>query len=298
MASRFTLTQLEYLIAVADEGSITAAAAKAHATAGAVSMSLKELEQRLGIQLFIRRRSKAATLTPAGHNAVADARRVLSAADELQYSAGSSQKDISGTLRVGCYTTLAPFLIPPLLDEFATAHPDLTVQILEGPADLVPNAIADGRCEAGFLYEDDLPKGFQSRVVRENKPYVILASNHPLADRVAVRLADLADEPLIMFDVPSARSAARFVESAGLSAQIRHFSSNIELVRSLVARGIGYSILIQRWPIDLSYEGRPIAAVPIEDPIAAHRTVLAWSSGIRLTRRTQALIEFSEHAFH
>lgn len=297
MASKFTLTQLEYLVAVAEEGSITAAAAKTHATAGAVSMSLKELEHRLGIQLFIRRRSKAATLTPAGRNAVMDARRVLAAAEELQHSAGSGQNHVSGTLRVGCYTTLAPFLIPPLLDEFATAHPDLDVQIIEGPADLVPNAIADGRCEAGFAYQDDLPSGFESQLIRENKPYVILASDHPLARREAVELADLADEPLIMFDAPSARTAAKFVEAAGLTARIRHFSSNIELVRSLVARGIGYSILIQQWPIDVSYEGRPIASVAIADPIEAHRTVLAWNPGVRLTRRTQALIEFCEGFF-
>ena len=297
MSLRFTLHQLEYLVAVADEGSISAAATRAHATAGAVSMALKELEQRLGVQLFIRRKAKAITLTAAGNRALADARRVLAAAEELQGSASTTQNDIAGTLSVGCYSTLAPFLIPPVLDEFAGQYPALTVQMLEGSADVVLDAIGDGRCEIGFLYKQDLPPGLEYAVIRTSKPYVILAENHPLAVRREVKLADLADEPLIMFDVPSARNAAQLLESVGLTARIRHFSSNIEVVRSLVARGIGYSILVQQWPIDISYEGRPVAARPIEDPTAEREVVLAWLSDTRLTRRSRALIDFCRLTF-
>ncbi|MDT2006574.1 hypothetical protein FXW78_21520 [Rhodococcus opacus] len=161
---------------------------------------------------------------------------------------------------------LAPFLIPPVLDDFAGQYPALTVQMLEGSADVVLDAIGDGRCEIGFLYKQDLPPGLECAVIRTSKPYVILAEDHPLAVQREVKLADLADEPLIMFDVPSARNAAQLLESVGLTARIRHFSSNIEVVRSLVARGVGYSILVQQWPIDVSYEADRLQRAPSRTP--------------------------------
>ena len=99
-----------------------------------------------------------------------------------------------------------------------------------------------------------------------------------------------------MFDVPSARNAAQLLASSGLTARIRHLSSNIEVVRSLVARGIGYSILVQRWPIDLSYEGLPIVALPIADEAPARHVVLAWLREVRQTHRAAALISFCEKA--
>ncbi|PZU04268.1 MAG: LysR family transcriptional regulator [Gordonia sp. (in: high G+C Gram-positive bacteria)] len=297
MTVKYTLHQLEYLVAIADAGSISAAAAAAHASAGGVSLAIGELESRLGTALFIRRKAKAVTLTAAGTRVLADARRILAAAEELQASAGATQNDITGTLAVGCYSTLAPFVIPPMLDDFGGQHGSLDVQVLEGSADEIVGALTDGRCEIGFLYGNDLRDGLDSAVIRTTKPYVILAADHRLASHPAVRLADLADEPLIMFDVPSARNAAQMLASLGLTARIRHFSSNIEVVRGLVARGIGYSILIQRWPINVSYEGRPVVAKPIIDVTIERKMVLAWPAGLRQTRRALALIEFCRNEF-
>lgn len=298
MAAKFTLHQLEYLVAVADTGSISAAAAASHASPGGVSMAISELEQRLGTALFIRRKAKAVTLTAAGSKVVVDARRILAAADELQSTSSETQHKISGILAVGCYSTLAPFVIPPVLDDFARQHDALDVHVLEGSADEIVASLLDGTSEIGFLYGNDLRDGLDSAVIRTTKPYVILAANHRLAAHPAVRLSDLADEPLIMFDVPSARNAAHMLSAVGLNANIRHFSSNIEVVRGLVARGIGYSILVQRWPTNVSYEGRPVIAKPILDVQEQRRMVLAWPTGLRQTQRTLALVDFCRQEFH
>ncbi|MDT5054768.1 MAG: hypothetical protein QOD02_3479 [Mycobacterium sp.] len=297
MSSKFTLHQLEYLIAVADEGSISAAAAATHSSPGGVSMAVSDLEQRLGVSLFIRRRAKALTLTAEGTRILGDARRIVAAAEELQTSARSTQNEIGGTLAVGCYSTLAPFIIPPILDEFARQYPQLEVHVFEGSADHVITALVDGRCEIGVLYGNDLRGGLMSAVIRTTRPYVILAADHRLAAQPAVHLADLADEPLIMFDVPSARNAAQMLSSVGLTAHIRHLSSNIEVVRSLVARGVGYSILVQRWPTDVSYEGTPVISKPIADVTDERNVVLAWIEGIRQTRRSRALVDFCRLTF-
>lgn len=296
MSTRFTLRQLEYLSAVAEHGSIAAAALHTHASAGGVSQAISDLEQRLGVQLFIRQKAKAVTLTEAGTRVLRDARRLLGEAEALQDSAITTQNEISGALTVGCYATLSPFVIPPVLDEFAGAYPALRVDVIEGSGDEVISALVEGRCEIGFLYGDDMHGGLDSVVVRATRPYVVVGADHRLAGESEVSLADLEGEPLIMFDVPSARNAAQMLERAGITPNVRHFTSNIEVVRGLVARGVGYSILVQRWPIDLSYEGRPLVSLDIVG--APERTVvLAWVQGARQTRRSAALVAFCRKAF-
>lgn len=292
MRVRFSLKQLEHLVAVADAGSLTGAAAACGSSQAGVSLSVSDLERRLGVQLLMRQRAKGATLTAAGVRVVADARRLLEAAEGLQASASAIDHDLSGTLSIGCYTSLAPSFIPPVLDEFCGRHPTLDVRVLEGTADDLIAALRDGRCEIALLYAEDNDRALAMRPVRTSRPYLILAADHPLASQEAIALADVADEPLIMFDVPSARNAVRMLEAAGLTARIRHMSSNIEVVRGLVARGVGYSIMVQRWPADVSFEGRPIASRRIADPTPERKVVVAWPEGTRLTRRAQTLIDF------
>lgn len=297
MSVRFSFRQLEYLVAVADAGSISAAAQLCHASQGGVSQALSDLEQRLGVQLLSRRKAKKVSLTDAGSRVLGDARRLLEAADELALTAHPSQNEISGTLSLGCYSTLAPFVIPPVLDDLAGRHPALEVQVVEGAADEILTALMQGCCEIACLYSNDVRGELATVPIRTTRPYIILAADHPLAAREEIRLADIADEPLIMFDVPSARNAAQLLGSAGLTARIRHLSSNIEVVRSLVARGLGYSILVQRWPINVSYEGNPLVARPIADHAPAREVVLTWQSESRQTRRATALLEFCRSTF-
>ena len=293
MSPRFSLRQLEFFVAVADAGSVSAGAERCGASQAGVSLAIKDLERHLGVQLLVRRRAKGAALTEAGNRVLVDARRLLEGATELQDLASAQDNRVSGTLSVGCYVTLAPFLIPPVLDDFASRHPDLDVRVVEGAADEVREAVLDGRCELGFLYDNDgAGVALSSVTVRTSRPYVILAADHPLAGRKTISLAEIAQEPLIMFDVPSARNAAQMLAEAGLTPNLRHLSSNIEVVRCLVARGVGYSILVQQWPTDVSFEGRSVVSLPILEPTRERRAVLAWPEKARLTRRARALVEF------
>ena len=114
-----------------------------------VSQAISDLEQRLGVQLFIRQKAKAVTLTEAGTRVLRDARRLLGEAEALQDSAITTQNEISGALTVGCYATLSPFVIPPVLDEFAGAYPALRVDVIEGSGDEVISALVEGRWSTG-----------------------------------------------------------------------------------------------------------------------------------------------------
>jgi DNA-binding transcriptional LysR family regulator len=292
MAPRFSLRQLEYFVAIADSGSISAAAEECGASQAGVSLAIRDLERHLGVQLLVRRRAKGAALTAAGSQVLNDARRLLEGADELQAVAAATENRASGVLSVGCYMTLAPVLIPPLLDDFARQHPALEVRVTEGSAEEICDGLLEGRSELAFLYALDGREGLASVPVQTTRPYLILSADHPLANKEEIALAEIAGDPLILFDVPSVRNAARMLSDAGLAARIRHLSSNVDVVRGLVARGVGYSIMVQRWPSDLSFEGRPLISRPIADPIPERVAVLAWPENSRLTRRATALVDF------
>lgn len=292
MSPRFTLRQLEFFVAVADAGSVSGAAEACGASQAGVSLAIRDLERHLGVQLLVRRRAKGAALTEAGSKVLADARRLLEGADALQSLASATDSRVSGIISIGCYVTLAPFLIPPLLDDFASRYPSLEVRVSEGSSEEVRDALLDGRCELAFLYSNDRGTGLDAITVQTARPYLILSADNPLAAKRQIALAEVADEPLIMFDVPSARNAARMLADAGLRSNIRHLSQNIEVVRGLVARGIGYSIMVQHWPSDVSFEGRPIVSRPIADDIPERTAVLAWPERSRLTRRAGAIVDF------
>ncbi|MCC9173453.1 LysR substrate-binding domain-containing protein [Arthrobacter sp. zg-Y179] len=122
--------------------------------------------------------------------------------------------------------------------------------------------------------------------------HAILAPEHPLASQPSVSAADLAAEPLLLMDVPpSADDILGYFSSPGLSPRIGLRSQQFEFIRSLVARGAGYSLLIQRPRTSTSYEGLPVVALRVVPAPPLERAEIAWSSRRRLSRRSRAFID-------
>jgi DNA-binding transcriptional LysR family regulator len=135
----------------------------------------------------------------------------------------------------------------------------------------------------------DLPPGIECEVLYGTRPYVLLPPGHPLCAHEDVALADLADHDMVMLDFPpSEHQFTTLLAGAGVVPKVRHRSSSFEMVRSLVARGRGFGLLIQRPATDTSYEGLPIEYRPIRDELADTAVVLATPSGGQLSRRAQA----------
>src|SRR5215510_511263 len=119
---RFTLHHLEVLVAVGETGTVSAAAERLHMSPSAVSSALTELENRLDMTLLVRRRAKGATLTADGTAALAQARMILNHAVDLQLGA-SGAGPVLGHLRLGCFPSLAPTMLPALVTGFLAEHP-------------------------------------------------------------------------------------------------------------------------------------------------------------------------------
>jgi DNA-binding transcriptional LysR family regulator len=287
---RYTLRQLEYFVAAAEAGTLSGAATRCHVSQAGIALAVTDLERALGVQLLLRRKAKGVTLTPAGQRVLADARALLGQAEELQSTAEASGGQLAGRLRMGCYTVLAPFFVPSLLDTFAAEHPLLRLDVVEDAQPELQRLLLDGAIEVALLYDRGLHPDIDHRLVRRLRPYVLLSADHRLARNPQVSLADLADESLIRLDLPPMEGAE--VPTAGRGASAWYRTPNLELVRCLVGRGLGYAVLVQHPLTEVTYDGRRVTALPIADDVPDVSVVLAHPRGAQLTRRAEALGQF------
>lgn len=175
-----TVRQLEYLIAVAETGSLTSAASRCHVSQGAISLALTELERVLDLRLVVRSPRRGAALTAAGTQVLADARRVIGAMGDLGTEARGLSSTVSGVLTVGCYAPIAPFHLPAAIATFERAHPEVSVRFVEGSLPEIGEDLISGRCEIAFLYDQDLLPGIETRTLYDQPPRVLLPADHRL----------------------------------------------------------------------------------------------------------------------
>jgi DNA-binding transcriptional LysR family regulator len=292
-SSRFSLRQLEYFVTAADEGTMAGAAERHHISQSAVSLAISELERALGVQLVMRRKAKGIELTGAARQVLPEIRRLLAHAGEVQSAARSLGQTVSGDLVLGCYPTLTPFLLPEILRRFPAQHPSVTVQLFEGSVTEMLGRLLDGTCEVALMYDLGIGPDVTTTVLYRARPYVLLPADHRLAAPGPISLTELRDEPMVMLDQPPSATMFREVLAAGgVEPRIRFTTTHFESVRSLVASGAGYSLLLQRPSPESTYAGPPLVHREIAEQVRTVDVVLAHARSARLTRRVRAFADF------
>jgi DNA-binding transcriptional LysR family regulator len=289
----YTLRQLEYFVAVAEAGTVTGAAAQVHLSQSAMSTALADLERSLGVQLLLRHHARGITLTPAGERLLVAARQLLGQAEDLQVMAGDLGDDLAGHLTLGCFAILAPFVLPPVLAAIDEGLPGLYVATTEEPLDRLETGLLEGRLELAIGYDIGFGDDVERTPLFPVAPHLVLPVGHRLAKRKKVGLGQLADEPMVLLDLPHSRDYfARLFAADDVTPNIRYRTHSAELARALVARGLAYTVLNLRPDSDLSLEGRRYVTIPLDvgdQPNASLRVVLLHPAGSRPTRRAQAV---------
>ncbi|WP_181275726.1 LysR family transcriptional regulator [Brevibacterium oceani] len=290
----FSLRQLSYLITAARLGTISAAASELHVSSSAISDSITALEHQMRTQLCIRRKAQGLVLTAAGKQLAARATSLINEANELERDLTTTDGELAGPITIGCYPTLAPMILPVLLAEFGDQHPRVSLEIVETTQDLLTGKLESGEIDVAFVYETLIPGTPNHAQLFAQPAHVILSADDPLASREAVRLEDLVERDMILLDSPpSSQHTLGMFHGRGLQPRIRHRTTSYEVVRTLVGRGLGYGVLVQRLNNTASYEGYPLVVKEIEpavDPVAVE---VIWPARVSVAPRVQALIEFA-----
>lgn len=295
MARSFTLIQLRYFIEVARFENMRAAAASLNVSQSTLSVSISHLEHDMGVQLFLRLPNRALKLTEEGKRLVAGARILLEDAQTLHSSLRGAGHELSGRLRVGVFSPLAPFIAPRLLAAFKFKFPGIELQFIEGEQRQVLEYLRKGECEIALMYDLGVGAEFSMEQVDRLGAHVIVGQDHPLARRNAtVTLKELVDEPLVLLDQEHSREYfLKLFSSLGLQPNVAYWVSGYETVRSYVAMGLGYSILNRRLSHDLTYTGRAVVPLQISDPVIPISIVVAYPKEMQMTRKARAFADLA-----
>ena len=298
LPSQLTLRQLEYFVATVELGTFAAAAAHLHVSAAAVSLSMTELERALGVQLLVRRRAKGPTLTPAGAQLLADARTVLAHTGELESAARSVGQEIRGRLVIGCFPTISPYVLGRILEQLPRRHPELEIDFVEDTTEGLQRRLREGSCEVAVMYDIGIERDMEGTPLYACSPYAALPEGHRLASRSTIKVAQLMDEPMIMIDMPpSAEFFLALLQRHGFQPWVRHRANGLETVRSLVGRGMGWSMLLHRPQTDQSYDGRRVVGVALTDIPETVDVLAVRPADVKPTRRVQAFVQFCRQEF-
>ena len=236
----------------------------------------------------MRHHSRGLGLTAAGERFLSDARSVLARLDDVRGTEGLVQ----GRVRVGCFVTLAPFVLPELVTLAQDRFPNLEIEIDEGDAFELGAIVSDGRVELAVGYGFAFGAGIRTIPLAERPLYVLLPAGHRLAGEDAVRLLDLAGGRLVLLDLPHSRDYfVDMLADAGLRPEILHRAHSYETVRAMGGRGLGFSVLNQRPALDTTYDGREVVARPITDDAPSLTVVAASREAERTSTRARAALE-------
>lgn len=179
------------------------------------------------------------------------------------------------TLRLGCFHSFGPFVLPPLLARLARDGAPAP-HLVEGDHRRVLDALHAGEVDLALLYDFDLGPGLRRDPLADLPPHVLMGEGHPLAARAAVPLAEVAAAPFVLLDgPPSAGYFLGLFEAAGLSPTVAYRSTSLEMVRGLVAEGLGVTLLATKPAAPMSYSGAGLVARPLAEPQPPSRVVLA-----------------------
>ncbi|PMY35875.1 LysR family transcriptional regulator [Pseudomonas sp. GW456-L14] len=238
-----TLSQLQIFSLVAELRGFTSAASRLGISQSAVSHALKSLEQELGVEL-IRRHQSLVELTDIGQQLLLRARAILGLAATMEQEAADARGMKRGTLRIGSFgPTSSMKLLPAILQRYRQAHPGIEVHIDEGPDRQVLQWLEERRIDVGFVV---LPQErFDCFALVEDQMVALIPSQHALASKDSVSLAELCDDPFILTEAGSAELVSRLFLAARLSPNIRYRSSQLLSTLETVARGEALTLVAQ-----------------------------------------------------
>jgi DNA-binding transcriptional LysR family regulator len=293
----FTLKHLAYFVAAAEAASVTGAARALNISQPSISAALAELERRFGLQLFLRHHARGLSLTPAGRRLLGQARQLIAHANELRLSAldlaGGPGGGLAGELALGCFTTFAPLIVPGLLREFSRAHPETLVRLHEAHVQAVLDDLRGGRTELALTYDLNLGGDILFEALAEVPLHVLLPARHRLARADSVSLAELAGEPLVLLGLPQSREYFLSIFYAQrLEPRIAYETGSYEMVRGLVANGLGYALMHSRPPGSRALDGRRVAYRPVREPVRPTQLGLARLAELKPTRLAESFAAF------
>jgi len=277
MMADIKLKDLRYLVAVADSRHFGRAAERCFVCQPTLSAQLKKLEQYLGVQL-IERQPNNVTLTAAGEQIVARARRILEASEEVVTLARAHRDPLAGGLRLALLPTIGPYLLPRVSQAIRKSLPRLELGLYEYQTAPMLAKLQSGEIDVGILALPVDLDGLQARELYSEPFTVAMPATHKLAKRDTVRVQDLKGETLLLLeDGHCLRDQALEVCSRIGAQEKQDFrATSLETLRQMVATGAGITLLPELASRGAYGNARGVAVRPFVKPQPLRHVGAVW----------------------
>lgn len=245
-----TLTQLRYLVAIADaELNITLAATRVHATQPGLSKQLKQLEDELGFLLFVRRGRSLESVTPAGGEVIERARAVLAEANNIRTYAANQRRESQGQLVLTTTHTQARFVLPPAVARIKRDYPQVSVHLQQAAESAALDLLTQGDADIAVVSTSgEVPAAGIAVPLYRWRRLAVVPRGHAL-DRAgaAPDMAALAAQPLISYESSTRpdSSLRRAFVGVGLEPDIALTALDADLIKTYVRSGVGVGVLAE-----------------------------------------------------
>ena len=271
------LRDLKYLIALADLRHFGKAADACFVSQPTLSTQIRKLEEELGVTL-VERAPRKVMLTATGQDMVQRARRIVADVEQMREAARRSKDPESGSLRLGVFPTLGPYLLPHVVPQLRERFPQLELLLIEEKSDVLLQRLREGRLDATLLalpvHDDQLHAEFLF-----DEPFVLAApQGHELASRTSLRIDELSDETLLLLeDGHCLREQALDVcRLSGAQEKSGFRATSLETLRQMVAAGVGVTLLPALSVHAPIVQPANIHLVSFDDPAPSRRIALVW----------------------
>jgi LysR family transcriptional regulator, hydrogen peroxide-inducible genes activator len=274
-----TLRQLRYLTALADALHFGRAAAACHVSQPSLSAQIQQLEDALGASLVERTKHRV-LLTSAGEDAVARARTILAAVDDLAQAARAANRPLTGAMRLGVIPTSGPYVLPRLLPPLRQAYPDVRLYLREDLTERLLERLRSGDLDVALMALPLDEAGLVSHPLYEEPFILALPIGDPLDKPGPVALAALSGAPLLLLEdghcLREQALAACALAGAQVGAAVA--ATSLSTLTAMVAGGLGRTLLPALAAEAMRAQGG-ITTRSFIDPQPMRRMGLVWRRG-------------------
>jgi len=271
------LRDLRYLVTLAEVLHFGRAAEACHVSQPTLSTQIRKLEEELGVAL-VERAPRHVMLTPAGHDIAARARRVLAEVEQMRETARRTSDPEAGSVRLGVFPTLGPYLLPHVVPRIRARFPRLELLLVEEKTEVVLHMLRDGKLDAAVLAMPLHEDWLETEFLFEEPFLLAVPEGHPLSGHRNLRLAELSNQNLLLLEEGHCLrdQALEVCSLAGAGEKEGFRATSLETLRQMVAAGVGVTLLPMlavKPPVSPSENIRLLA---FRDPPPSRRLALVW----------------------
>ncbi len=280
-----TLRELQYLVALAETRHFGKAAEACFVSQPTLSTQLKKLEEQLGVQL-IERAPKQVMLTEVGKVISERAQWILRDVEQLKEIARRTKNPEAGTLRLGAFPTLGPYLLPHIVPAITQRFPELELLLVEEKTETLLQRLHDGRIDAALLALPIHDPSLRCETLFSEPFYLAVPKGHPLSKRQQVSVEDLREHTILLLEEGHCLrdQALDVCHLASATERTGFRATSLETLRHMVAANVGMTLL-PKLALQPGNDGDTLTTIPFAAPSPNREVAMVW-------RKSSALDDF------